>query len=298
MRAFSMTNHYNTLGVGKGVKEKEIRQAYRRLARKYHPDLNPGDEDAERRFKEINEAYEVLSDSEKRGKYDRYGDNWKHADQIESRPGRGGPFEWRGRRGGSGDPLGSDSFGGLEDLLGQYGDLGGVHARQPRTSQAEVGVTISLEEALSGTKRLVTVTSKGRSRRLEVTIPPGVDNGSAVSISPEKDQKILLKVSVSPHGKFERKENDLYVDATVPYEDAVLGCETEIETLTGRVSLRIPPESQNGQKIRLAGQGMPKRRSPESRGDLYVTLRPMLPEDLSDEERELVRRLKELRESR
>ena len=293
-----MTNHYNTLGVAKGAKEKEIRQAYRRLARKYHPDLNPGDEAAERRFKEINEAYEVLSDSDKRGKYDRYGDNWKHADRIDSRSGGGGPFQWTARRGGSGDPLGSEPFWGLEDLLEQFGDLGGGRGRQSRTTQAEVAVTISLEEALSGTKRLVTVTSRGRSRRLEVTIPPGVDNGSVVRISPEKDQKILLRVSVSPHGSFERKENDLYVDAKVPYEDTVLGCETEIETLSGRISLRIPPESQNGQKIRLAGQGMPKRQSPESRGDLYVTLRPILPEELTDEERELVRRLKELRESR
>ncbi|MCH8207295.1 MAG: J domain-containing protein [Chloroflexi bacterium] len=293
-----MTSHYNTLGVAKGAKEKEIRQAYRRLARRYHPDLNPGDEDAERRFKEINEAYEVLSDSEKRGKYDRYGDNWKHADQIEPRSGSGGPFHWKVRRGGSGGPVGSDPFGGLEDLLEEFGGFGGGGGRRSRSTQAEVAVTISLEEAFSGTKRLVTVTSRGRSRRLEVTIPPGVDNGSVVSISPEKDQKILLNVSVSSHVSFERKGNDLYVDAKVPYEDAVLGSETEIETLSGRVRLRIPPESQNGQKIRLAGQGMPKRHSLESRGDLYVTLRPMLPEDLTDEERELVRRLKELRESR
>ena len=285
-----MSNYYDTLGLSKGAKDKEIRQAYRMLARKYHPDLNPGDKDGERRFKEINEAYEVLSDSDKRGKYDRYGDNWERADQIES---QSGPFRWTATRGGTRDP-----FGGLEDLLGQFGDFGVGRQRRAAVKQAEVAVTIDLEEAFTGTKRLVTVSSPGRSRRLEVTIPPGVDTGAIVSISPEKDQKILLKVSVSPHSRFERKGNDLYTEAGVPYEDAVLGGETDILTLTETVRMTIPAESQNGQRIRLAGQGMPKRRSPKSRGDLYVILRPALPKDLTDEERELVKRLKKLRESR
>ena len=293
-----MTNYYDTLGVSKGAKEKEVRQAYRKLARQYHPDLNSGDQDAERRFKEINEAYEVLSDSEKRGKYDRYGDNWKHADQIESQSRGGGPFQWTVRRGGSGDQFGSDPYGGLEDLLGQFGDFGGQRRRRPGVTHAEVAVTITLEEAFRGTNRLVTVTSQGRSRRLEVTIPPGVDGGSVVRISPEEGQQILIKVSLSPHLQIERKGNDLYLETTVPLEDAILGGEAEVQTLSGKVRLKIPPESQNGQRIRLAGQGMPKRSSPESRGDLYVALRPTLPKDLTDEERDLVRRLKESRESR
>ena len=288
-----MTNYYDTLGVSKGAKDNEVRQAYRRLARQYHPDLNSGDKDAERRFKEINEAYEVLSDSDKRGRYDRYGDNWKHADQIESQSRGGGPFQWTVRRGGSDDP-----FGGLDDLLGQFGDFGGQRRRRSGVTQAEVAVTITLEEAFRGTKRLVTVTSQGRSRRLEVTIPPGVEDGSVVRISPEKGQRILIKVSLSPHPQINRKGNDLYVEATVPLEDTILGGETEVQTLTGKVSLKVPPESQNGQRIRLAGQGMPKRRSPESRGDLYVELRPTMPKDLTDEERDLVRRLKESRGSR
>ncbi len=284
-------SYYDTLGLSKDADEKAVRQAFRRMARKYHPDLNPGDEDAERRFKEINEAYEVLSDPEKRGKYDRFGDNWKHADQMGAGFGSGRPFEWTVTRGGDESP-----FGNADDLLDQLGFFGG--RRRRGSARVETTVEVSLEEAFHGAKRLVTYTAQGRSRRLEVSIPPGVDNGSTVRISPDPGQQILIKIALTPHPRFERKGNDLYLELPIPVEDAILGAEVDIPTLTGRVRLTVPAESQNGQRVRLAGQGMPHRRSPDTRGDLYVVLRPTTPKDLTNEEMELVQRLRELRRSR
>ena len=282
-------NYYDTLGLSRDAEDKDVRQAFRRMARKYHPDLNPGDEDAERRFKEINEAYEVLSDPEKRGKYDRFGDKWKHADQVGS---GAGPFEWTVPRGGGESP-----FGNPEDLLDQLGFLGG-RRRSRGPARVETTVEITLEEAFTGAKRLVTYTAQGRSRRLEVSIPPGVDNGSTVRISPDPGQQILIKIALSRHPRFERKGNDLYLELPIPVEDAILGAEVDVPTLTGRVRLTVPAESQNGQRVRLAGQGMPHRRSPDTRGDLYVVLRPTMPKDLTDEEVEIVQRLRKLRQSR
>ena len=283
-----MANYYDILGVSKGVGDKELRQAFRRLARKHHPDLNPGDEVAEEKFKEINEAYEVLSEPESRSKYDRYGDRWRHADQIEAQ---------RSRWGGGGD-LGFDVSGGLEDLLGQFSTRFGRGSRASGPRRIEADVDVTLEEAFTGAKRYVTVTSADGERRIEVTIPKGVDTDSVVRVSLDKRSKLLLKVKVSPHARFQRKGPHLHAETEAPFEDMLLGGEAEVQTLTGRVRLKVPAGSQNGSKIRLAGQGMPKLRSPEDRGDLYVTVRPRLPKDLTDEERGLIENFKELRSKR
>ena len=292
-----MASYYETLGVSKKANESEVRQAFRREARKYHPDLNPGDEEAEAKFKLINEAYEVLSDSDKRKKYDRYGDQWKHADQFESRYGQGaGSFFGRSSGGGRpGDDFGFDLSGGLDDLLGQFG--GRSRRRRARTGpkRVETPVTVTLEEAFSGTMRQVTGSIGDRERRIEVTIPPGVDTGSVVRFPLDKENELLLNVTVSPHARLQRRGNDLYVEVEVPFEDAVLGSETEIQTLKGKVRLKVPAESQNGQRIRLGGQGMPKLGAAETSGDLYATLRPTLPKDLKKEERELLKKFKEVR---
>ena len=283
-----MADYYSILGVPRGAGAKEIRQAFRKSARRYHPDLNPGDRGAEKKFKEINEAHEVLSVPENRKKYDRYGDNWKHADQIESR--------FRG--GGTADDLGSDLFGGLDDLLGRATARAGRRARAATMSRLETSVTVSLEDALSGSIHYVTISSTEGQRRIEVTVPAGVDTGSVVHVSLDKGTDLFLKVTVSPHPRFERKGADLYTEVQVPFEDAILGGETEVHPIKGRLQMKVPSGSQNGQKIRLAGQGMPELGSPEARGDLYVTLRPTLPTDPTDEERELLLRLKELRSKR
>ena len=292
-----MANYYDILGVSKNADEKEIRQAFRSAARKHHPDLNPGDKEAEAKFKRINEAYEVLSDPESRNKYDRYGDQWKHADQIETqfRQGADWPFRHRYGTGSVDDGFEFDQFGGLDDLLGRFGGRGGRRGGTAAKTRIDGPLTVTLEQAFSGTRSHVTFPSRDGERRIEVTIPPGVDTGSVVHVSPDKNSDLYLNITVSPHPRFQREGNDLYTEVEVPLEDALLGGETQMQTLNKRVHLKVPPGSQNGQRIRLAGQGMPKLGAPETKGDLYVTLRPTLPENLTEDEKDLIIRFKELR---
>ena len=281
-----MADYYEVLGVPRTADDKGIRQAYRRLARKYHPDLNPGDEHAEKRFKEINEAHEVLSDPEARKKYDAYGSRWKQADEFEAR----GPFT---HGGGGATDFGADIFSGFEDILGR--------SRSRRAgwtstaSRLETPVTVSLEDAFHGSVHNVTISSRSGQRRVEVTVPPGVDTGSKVRFALDRDTEILLKVTVAPHERFERKGADLYLEAQVPFEDVVLGGETRIDTLTGRLHVKVPAGTQNGQRIRLARQGMPKLKTPNVRGDLYVTVLPVMPKNLTEEERGLLEEFRRLR---
>ena len=281
-----MADYYDVLGVSRAADDKGIRQAFRRLARKYHPDLNPGDESAEKRFKEINEAHEVLSDPEARKKYDRYGDNWKHADQFEAR----GPFT-HGRAGAA--DFGADIFSGFEDILGRA--RSGRAGWASTASRLETPVTVSLEDAFYGSVHNVTLTSSTGQRKVEVTVPKGVDTGSKVRFTLDGDTEILLKVTVASHERFERKGADLYTEVQVPFEDVILGGEARVDTLTGGLHVKVPAGTQNGQRIRLARQGMPKLKRPKERGDLYVTVRPVLPKKLSDDERRLLEELRGLR---
>ena len=302
-------DYYAVLGVPRSAGEKELRQAYRRLARKHHPDVNPGSKDAGARFKEINEAYQGLSDSDKRAKYDRFGDNWRHADQVGHGTGGGAsgssPFErlfQRGRPGGRAAPF--DSGGsGSDDLFQEF--LGGRSGRTAPSeawpgaaASAEVVVDLSLEEAYRGASRIVEIPSGpgGRApRRLEVKIPPGVDTGSRVHIPTGRGRgDLYLHVQVQPHPSFQRQGDDLSVEVPVPVDDAVLGAEIEVPTLKGRVLLKVPPETQNGRAFRLAGQGMPRLQGGEF-GDLYATVRVVLPTPLSEQQREVFRELRRLR---
>ena len=295
-----MADYYNTLKIKKNATDAEIRQAFRKLARQYHPDLNPGDDDAETRFKSINEAYEVLSKPDSRRKYDRYGDNWKNADRIE---------EQRKRYGGS--PFGtftsgsrhrtsqaSDPFANLEDLVGNIGgsSFGGFRGSGSRSVSTETAVAVSLEDAFNGTSVTATLNVRGRERRFEVNIPPGVDTGSVVRISPDSGTRLRFNLTIEPHETFKRTGNDLQTDVDIPFEDAILGGEAEITTIEGKqVWVKIPAESQNGQRIRFRGQGMPKLNNPEDRGDLYVTVRPSLPTNLNEDELAVIREYKEMR---
>ena len=302
-------NYYEMLGVPKGSSEKEIRSAYRRLARKHHPDLNHGDPKAEARFKEINEAYQVLSDEKSRKKYDRYGDRWRNADQFEHAGDAGStPFTWfnRARSGRSGR-----ASGGFGDIFGDifsggtrvtFEDLTGDQAAT--TKRAEVSVTITLDEAYTGTNRTVQTQADSFSgrpgARLEVSIPAGVQSGSKVHVDATKagggGVDLFLRVAVSPHKRFERKGDDLLIVVEVPLADAVLGGEVEVPTITGkRVALKVPSETQNGRVLRLKGKGMPRKRgAATSHGDLLAAVKVVLPSGLTEEQRELFERLREL----
>ena len=292
------TDYYGVLGVGRGASKKEIRSAYRRLARKFHPDVNPNDDAAEARFKEINTANEVLSDVENRKKYDDHGDNWQHADEIEraQRSGRGGR---RYSFTSAGPTVGLDDEIDLGDLLGGvFGRRG--ETRRTRPEAATQPVEISLEEAASGiTRILVADGDQGESRRLEVRIPPGVETGSRVRIAGEgragfdgRRGDLHLIISVRNDERFERKGNDLHTVVDAPLTMAVLGGEIEVQALNRKVALKLPPLTQNERVFRLNGLGMPHLNAPKTRGDLFAKVHVRLPEELSDDEKELFEQLK------
>ncbi len=321
-------DYYRTLGVKREASEQEIKQAYRKLARKLHPDVNPGDKTAEAKFKEVNEAYEVLSDKEKRQKYDTYGDQWQRADQFAKaggQPGQG-PF-WQA--GGQSQGFRFEE-GDIESLFGDlFSGVGGGRRRNRarETLDADLEVDVTLEEAYQGTKRLInlegqercaTCNGTGRIRnvpcsvcrgtgviasmkRIEVQIPPGVTDGSRVRVAGKGRQgedgsvgDLYLVISVKPSGQFERKGDDLYVEVTVPLTVAVLGGEAQVPTPRGGLALKIPAETQNGVTFRLSGQGMPHL-GDARRGDILAKVKVVLPDKLSPEERKLFEQLAKLR---
>lgn len=320
------TSFYETLGVPRGASAKEIRAAYRRLARKHHPDVNPNDAGAEARFKEVQAAYDVLGDEETRKRYDKYGERWEQAERIEE-------MERQRARFGGGPGSGGFSFEGNLgdlDLGGIFGGIFGGAPRGPRRGQdVELPFGITLEEAAAGAARTVELqgsapcaacggegaiggarchacAGEGRSavpRRLEVKAPPGVRTGSRVRIAGEgrpgrgggPPGDLYLLVAVRPHARFERHGDDLAVEVAVPWLDAVLGGEVEAPTLDGRVLLTIPPLTQNGRRFRLGGKGMPVLGRADRRGDLVARVSVRLPERLSERERELFEELRRQR---
>ena len=292
-----MADYYDTLGVSRTADEKEIRQAYRRLARQHHPDVNPGDEAAAERFKSINAAYEVLSDADKRAKYDRYGDQWQHAEHFE-RQGRADfsqffrDADFGGDRGGFTFTTGGESLSDILGGLGGFSGFGGMGERM-RPRPADVPVDITLEEADRGATRRVNLPD---GRRLEVKIPPGIADGGRVHIAAgnQSGGEFNLLVSVLPHRSFERQGSDLHTSVDVPLLDAVLGGRTQVKTLRGQIELTLPPETQNGRRFRLAGQGMARLSDPERRGDLYATVNVKLPSGLTEEQRGLFERIRAL----
>ena len=293
-----MADYYDTLGVARSASEKDIRSAFRKLARKHHPDVNDSDPASEEKFKEINEAYTVLSDADSRRKYDRYGDDWKRSGDFEQSGFGGGRGSSHFNMGGVRHTTGRGRGVNIEDL---FAGMGGFETSPP-PPPSEYPISITLEEAFSGADRRLRMQD---GRRLEVKIPPGVDNGSKVHINAERAQgnAFYLVVSVKDHAKFRRQGNDLYVEVEAPLDDAVLGGELTVPTLTGRLALTIPKGTQNGRRFRLAGQGMPvlsnTSKNPKSdvdrRGDLFATLKVKLPSEFTDEEIDLFQMLRDKR---
>jgi molecular chaperone DnaJ len=320
-------DYYNILGVSRNASEREIKQAFRKLARQYHPDVNPSDKSAEAKFKQINEAYEVLSDKEKRQKYDQFGDQWQYADQFARAQRQQAPFGDFSQTGAQRFHFEEADLGSLfDDLFG--GGIRGRRVRPRRGRDIKHPVEVTLEEAYHGTKRTIALQTKepcsgckgtgqiqglpcsvcqgfgvvSSVKRLEVKIPPGVKDGSRVRIAGKGEPgyaggasgDLHLVVTVKPHRLFERRDDDLHVEVPVPLTVAVLGGEVMVPSLKGKLALKIPPETQNGRAFRLADQGMP-RLGNSSHGDLLAKVNIVLPTKLSEEERKLFERLSELR---
>ena len=322
-------DYYQILGVSRNASEKELKQAYRRLARKHHPDLNPGDKSAEAKFKEINTAYEVLSSPEKRKKYDQFGEQWEYAEQFAKSGGQE-RVRWGFNRGGTTFEYGDLSgFGDIfSSLFGDSG-IGSRMRRGPRRGQdIESSIEVTLEEAYHGSMRVIQLQTEkpcttcggtGRvgnrvcticngaggkviPKRLEVKIPAGVRDGSRIRIAGEggvgraggNKGDLYLVAKVLPHKLFERKGDDLYTEVSVPLATVMLGGEVSLPTLNGNLSLKIPPETQNGRVFRMAGKGMPVL-SNANYGNMFAKVKVVLPTNLTEEEKKLFERLRSLR---
>ena len=286
-------DYYKILGVDKKATPGEIKSAYRKLARKLHPDLNPNDRDAKRKFQEINEANEVLSDPEKRKKYDQYGENWKHADEFENAKQyqeRATGSASRGQRyqGVHDEGEFSDFF---ESLFGGFGSSGRTRQVKFRGEDYTAELHLELADARETHQRTLNVNNK----KIRITIPAGIENGQTIKIAghggegvnggPNGDLYITFQIANNPN--FRRMGNDLYTTAELDLYTSVLGGEITIDTLNGRVKLKVKPETQNGSKIKLKGKGFPVYKSKGQYGDLIVTYNIKIPTDLTERQKEL-----------
>ncbi len=305
-------DYYKTLGVERKASEEDIKKAYRKLALKYHPDRNPGDKKAEEKFKEINEAYQVLSDPAKRSRYDQLGDSYS---SWQQRGAPGGGFNWedwyvpnqggnvRVEMGDLDDLFGggfSDFFrrifGGMPDMETVQQGRGAGGTRQARSARPsyEQRVTISLQEAFQGGSRLLDIDG----RRIEVKVPPGAQTGTRVRVKEaipagpnNQSGDLYLVIEVADDPRFERKGDDLYTETPVDLYAAVLGGEAKVSTLSGNLVLTIPAGTQPGQTFRLAGRGMPRLKDPKTKGDLFVRAKVSIPRNLSPRQKELFQEL-------
>jgi curved DNA-binding protein len=302
-------DYYKVLGVEKTATTDQIKKAYRKLARQYHPDVNPNDATAEQKFKEVNEANEVLSDSEKRQKYDQLGADYQRYQQSggAGRGSQAGGFDW-GQYSQGGGGFGGSSFGGEEadfsdffsSLFGGAGGAGGGRSSRPGAGgdyQAELELT--LEEAYHGGPRTITVQGKN----LRLTIQPGVADGQTIRLRDQggpgrnggPNGSLLITFRILPDARYARTGDDLTQDVPVSLYRALLGGEQTVETLGGPVKIKLKPETTNGSRVRLRGKGFPVYREKDKFGDLYLRLNVQLPTNLTDEERALVEQLAQLR---
>lgn len=291
-------DYYDVLGVKRNASEADIKSAFRRKAKQYHPDANPENPAAEAHFKEVNEAYEVLSDEEKRSAYNRFGENWQHYQGFDGQNPFGGAAAQQVDYADMSDMF-ETIFGEGQRRRGS-GGVGGfrANAAYPRAGEdIEQNISISLHEAYEGTQRIVSKNG----RDITVQIPRGAANGTKVRLAGEGQHglnggpagHLYLVVHVADNHQFERKEDDIYVDVTVDVFTAMLGGDVEVPTMTRPVRMKIRPGTQTGQKLRITGKGMPKLRAIDDFGDLYARVSISVPEQLDSAQRELAEALRD-----
>jgi curved DNA-binding protein len=299
-------DYYKILGVDKTASEKDVKNAYRKLARKHHPDLNPNDAEANKKFQQLNEANEVLSDPEKRKKYDKYGENWQHGEEYERAQQQ--HSRQQGGFGGGGRSQGFESFEGFGDgedfsdffqsmFGGAGGARGGSRQAKYRGQDFNAELRLTLLEASETHKQTLTVNGK----QIRITIPAGVENGQTIKIAghggpgvnggPAGDLYITFSVANDPN--FRRSGSDLYSTIKLDLYTAVLGGEVTINTLTGKVKIKVKPETPNGMKVKLKGKGFPVYKKAGEFGDLYITYDIQMPTNLTDKQKELFKELAE-----
>ena len=283
-------DYYQILGLDKTASEKDIKNAYRKMARKYHPDLNPDDKAAEKKFQELNEANEVLSDPEKRKKYDQYGKDWQHGEEYEkARQARG-----RAQSAGGGWSTGDDGGGFsdfFESMFGSSSGFGGGRQTRFKGQDYQAQVQLNLREAYETHKQTLTVNGKN----IRITIPAGIENGQTIKITGHggkgtnggPDGDLFITFTIANDEKFRRSGNDIHIKEDIDLYTAVLGGDLVVETLSGKVKLPIKPETQNGTVVRLKGKGFPAYKKEGVFGDLYVTFNVKIPTGLTEKQKEL-----------
>lgn len=294
-------DYYKVLGLDKSASAKDVRNAYRKLARKYHPDLNPNNADAKTNFQQINEANEVLSDPEKRKKYDQYGKDWQHAEEFEKQKQQQSQAQSAGSYGGgfSGGQRGSDFSDFFESMFGGGGSNRGRQVKY-RGEDYTTEMHLELIDAYSTHKQTLTVNGK----TIRITIPAGVENGQTIKISghggpginggPNGD--LYISFVIGNHSKIKRLGHNLFQTVDIDMYTAVLGGEITIDTLDGKVKLKVKPETQNGTKVNLKGKGFPVYKSEGQFGDLQVTYNIKIPTNLTEKQKALFEELRKTKD--
>ena len=293
----SFIDYYKTLGISKSATDKDIKKAYRKLARKYHPDLNPNDKVAEKKFKEINEANEVLSNSENRKRYDQYGKDWMHADDIEkAKQQQQYQKSYQGTSGGYSQEDFSDFF---ENMFGGASSKQGQSTTRFRGQDYNAELQLDLQDVFSAHKRTLTINNKN----IRITIPAGVENGQTIKIKGHGGKGInggpngdlYIQFTIRNHSKFKRDTNNLYATVDLDLYKAMLGGEVTVDTFDSKVKLIVKPETQNGTKVKLKGKGFPVYKKEGQFGDLIITYNSKMPTKLTAKEKELFEELAKLR---
>lgn len=285
-------DYYKILEIQKNATENDIKKAYRKLARKYHPDLNPNNKESEKKFKEINEANEVLSDPEKRKKYDEYGKDWKHADEIKKAR----------QQQSKGNPNPNEGYGDFSDFFESiYGGSTGKSGRQTKFRGQDVNAELQLNLKDVYKPQQQTITVNGKNIRL--TLPAGIENGQVIKVAghgapgmnggPNGDMYIAF--SIINNTRFKREGSNLYATVSLDLFDALLGSDVMVDTFDGQVKLKVTPETQPGTRVKLKGKGFAIYKTENEYGDLYITYQIKLPTNLSDKERKLLSELKTIR---